>query len=111
LIEGSTLESDIHNQILLYGFLIAVVMGAVANKTNFCTMGAVSDWINMGKKGRLFAWFTAIAVAVTGVKVLQYTAGLSLDSTLPPYQTANFAWLRYILGGFLFGIGMTLAGG
>jgi len=29
----------------------------------------------------------------------------------PPYRTANFAWLRYALGGFLFGIGMTLGSG
>ena len=34
---------------LLWGaFLIALVMGAVVNKTNFCTMGAVSDLVNMG---------------------------------------------------------------
>src|SRR3569832_1998805 len=25
-------------------FAIALIMGAVVNKTNFCTMGAVSDW-------------------------------------------------------------------
>src|SRR5918999_939119 len=29
----------------------------------------------------------------------------------PPYRTANFAWLRYLVGGFLFGVGMTLASG
>ena len=28
-------------------FIIAFVMGAVVNKTNFCTMGAVSDLVNM----------------------------------------------------------------
>jgi hypothetical protein len=30
------------------GFIIGIVFGAVVNKTNFCTMGAVSDWVNMG---------------------------------------------------------------
>ncbi|WJW76007.1 YeeE/YedE family protein [Thiohalobacter sp. IOR34] len=98
-------------QVLLYGFLAAVILGAVAHKTNFCTMGAVSDWINMGKKGRLWAWFTAIAVALAGVLLLEGLGVASVDSTLPPYRTANFAWLRYILGGVMFGIGMTLAGG
>ncbi|VAW78489.1 hypothetical protein MNBD_GAMMA15-575 [hydrothermal vent metagenome] len=99
------------NQILLYAFIGAFALGAIANKTNFCTMGAVSDWINMGKTGRLWAWFTAIAVAILGVLALEAFAGVSVDKTLPPYRTANFAWLRYLLGGFLFGIGMTLAGG
>ena len=30
------------------GLVIGVLFGAIANKTNFCTMGAVSDWVNMG---------------------------------------------------------------
>ncbi len=105
------MESQPLQQVLLYAFIGAFALGAIANKTNFCTMGAVSDWINMGKTGRLWAWFTAIAVAILGVMALEAFAGVSVDKTLPPYRTANFAWLRYLLGGFLFGIGMTLAGG
>ena len=34
-------------------FLLAFVFGAVGNKTHFCAMGAVSDWVNMGDTGRL----------------------------------------------------------
>ena len=35
--------------IVVWGaFALAFVFGAVANKTNFCTMGAVSDVVNMG---------------------------------------------------------------
>ena len=42
---------------LLWGtFALALILGAVANKTNFCTMGAVSDWVNMGDTGRIRAW-------------------------------------------------------
>ncbi|MBU2479338.1 MAG: YeeE/YedE family protein, partial [Gammaproteobacteria bacterium] len=48
-------------------FAIALVLGVVANKTNFCTMGAVSDWVNIGDTGRMRAWLFAIAVAVLGV--------------------------------------------
>ena len=33
-------------------FALALIMGAVVQKTNFCTMGAISDWINMGEIGR-----------------------------------------------------------
>ena len=42
------MEFNIHAQVLVAVFLIAALMGAIANKTNFCTMGAVSDWVNMG---------------------------------------------------------------
>ncbi len=106
------MEFGIHQQILLSVFVVAVVMGAVANKTNFCTMGAVSDWVNMEDKGRLRAWLLAIAVAMAGVLVLETMGKVNLSgSTFPPYRTANFAWLRNVFGGLMFGIGMTLASG
>ncbi|WP_455376790.1 YeeE/YedE family protein [Kaarinaea lacus] len=110
------MELTIHQEILLYGFLLAVVMGALVNKTNFCTMGAVSDWVNMGDTGRLRAWIFAIAIAMGGLIILESSGLVDLDSyelkdLRPPYRMANFEWLRYILGGVMFGIGMTLASG
>ena len=90
-------------------FLIGIVFGAVANKTNFCTMGAVSDWVNMGDKSRLRAWLMAIGLAIVVSQLLQWQGLLDLSGAI--YLTTNFGWLGYILGGFLFGIGMTLASG
>jgi uncharacterized membrane protein YedE/YeeE len=90
-------------------FLIGIVFGAVANKTNFCTMGAVSDWVNMGDKSRLRAWFLAIGLAIVLSQALQARGVVDLGQAI--YLTNNFGWLGYILGGILFGIGMTLASG
>ena len=106
------MELTPHSQILLLVFGIAMVMGAVANRTNFCTMGAVSDWVNMGDRGRLRAWLLAMAVALVGVLALEASGVVALGTaTFPPYRTPNFSWLRYLLGGVLFGIGMTLGSG
>jgi hypothetical protein len=106
------MEFSIHLQILLAVFTIAAIMGAVANKTHFCTMGAVSDWINIGDTGRMRAWVFAMAVALVGVLALEAAGSINLYAeTFPPYRTANFAWLRYLVGGLLFGIGMTLGSG
>ncbi len=106
------MEFTIHNQVLLSVFVVAVVMGAIANKTNFCTMGAVSDWVNMGDTGRMRAWLLAMAVALIGVLGMEAANVISFSSgTFPPYRTENFAWLRYLLGGLMFGIGMTLGSG
>src|SRR5215470_15635057 len=87
-------------------------MGAVMAKTQFCTMGAVSDWINIGDTGRMRAWVFAMAVALAGVLALEAAGTVDLYAeTFPPYRSANFSWLRYILGGLMFGAGMTLASG
>ena len=92
-------------------FIIALVMGAVVNKTNFCTMGAVSDFVNMGDTGRMRSWFLAMAVAILGVTILEYTGLLNLSGSFPPYRNSNIVLAENILGGLMFGIGMTLASG
>ena len=90
-------------------FLLAFVFGAVASKTNFCTMGAVSDVVNMGDWNRMRMWLLAIGVAILGTAGLQLAG--AVDVTKSIYTTPNFAWLSYLIGGFLFGVGMTLASG
>ena len=102
---------EAHQALLLGAFLIALVMGAVVNKTNFCTMGAVSDFVNMGDTGRLRAWLFAIAVAVLGVSVLEYVGLVNPDESFPPYRGGLLLLAENVLGGLMFGIGMTLASG
>ena len=91
------------------GFALAFVFGAVANRTNFCTMGAVSDVVNMGSWGRMRMWLLAIAVAILGTHALQLAGLIDLSKSF--YVRPNLTWLSYILGGFLFGVGMTLGSG
>ncbi|MEO8134226.1 MAG: YeeE/YedE family protein [Betaproteobacteria bacterium] len=106
------MESGIHLQVVLLIFGIALVLGAVGQKTRFCTMGAVSDWVNMGDSGRMRSWVLAMAVALAGVTMLEATGTIDLSGeTFPPYRSASFAWLRYLVGGLLFGVGMTLGSG
>jgi uncharacterized protein len=90
-------------------FLLAFIFGAVGNKTRFCTMGAVSDWINMGDLGRMRMWLLAIAVALLGSSALHVAGVIDLGKSI--YPGPNFTWLSYIVGGFLFGVGMTLGSG
>lgn len=99
------------NTFVWSGFAIAFVMGAVVNKTNFCTMGAVSDMVNIGDTGRFRAWMLAIVVAITGVTVLEAFSLASPGDAFPPYRAGQLIWAENLLGGLLFGIGMTLASG
>ncbi len=90
-------------------FALAFLFGAVGNKTHFCTMGAVSDVVNMGDWNRMRMWLLAIAVATAGASALQLAGLVDLSKTL--YTAPRFTWLSYVLGGSLFGIGMTLGSG
>jgi len=92
-------------------FVIALLLGAIVNKTNFCTMGAVSDWVNIGDTGRFRAWLFAIAIALLGVTALESAGLVNVSAAFPPYRGAQLIWAENLLGGILFGIGMTLASG
>jgi len=90
-------------------FVLAFIFGAVGNRTNFCTMGAVSDWVNMGSLSRMRMWLLAIAVALIGTSALALAGVIDLSKSI--YPGPNFTWLSYLVGGFLFGVGMTLGSG
>jgi uncharacterized membrane protein YedE/YeeE len=103
--------SEAHNMVLGLIFIIALIMGAVVNKTNFCTMGAVSDLVNIGDTGRMRAWIFAMAIAIIGIILLESFDILNVDASRPPYRRSNFSWIEFMLGGFMFGVGMTLGSG
>ena len=92
-------------------FIISVVLGIVVNKTNFCTMGAVSDMVNIGDYGRFRAWVLAIAVATLGVSIFEYMGLVNVTETFPGYRGSQLIYIENILGGIMFGIGMTFASG
>ncbi|HQS57683.1 MAG: transporter [Gallionellales bacterium 35-53-114] len=95
--------------VVMWGLGLGVILGFIASKTNFCTMGAVSDVVNMGSWGRMRAWFLAIAVAIIGTNLLAYSGLLDLSHTI--YTGASFPILTFIVGGLTFGVGMTIASG
>ena len=105
------MEEEIASKVLILGFLIAAIMGFVGNRSQYCTMGAVADWINVGDTNRLRAWLFSIAVAVFGVSLLEFQQWIDIQETRPPYRMQSLPWLRFIMGGIMFGVGMTLASG
>ncbi len=105
----ATTAAEIGNLVIGGGFAISFVFGLVAAKTNFCTMGALSDIVNMGHWGRMRMWLLTIAVALLGTSALSYFGLVDLNKSVA--QRPVLPWLSLMLGGLIFGIGMTLAGG
>ena len=97
--------------LLTYISILGFILGFVVSKTNFCTMGAVSDWVNIGDLSRFKSWMFAAGIAILGVTILEYTSYININDSRIPYRNSVFFWPRYILGGLMFGIGMTYASG
>ena len=98
------------NLTIVWGaFALAFVFGVVAQRGNFCTMGAVSDIVNIGDWTRMRMWLTAMGIAILGANGMAYVGIIDLSKSI--YVTSNLTWLSYVVGGLCFGFGMTLASG
>ena len=96
-------------QVLAAAFLLSLIFGVITQRTHFCTMGAVSDIVNMGDWTRMRQWGLAIGVAMGGFALLAY-AGL-IDASKTIHASNRWFWLSGAVGGALFGFGMVLASG
>ncbi|MBL8458306.1 YeeE/YedE family protein [Zoogloea sp.] len=90
-------------------FGIGAVFGYAAQRSNFCTMGAIADIHIMEDWTRLRMWALAAATAVAGTTALQMAGQIDVHNSI--YTGSRLAWLSHLVGGLLFGVGMTLASG
>lgn len=96
-------------KVLWAAFILSIVFGAIAQRTHFCTMGAVSDIVHMGDWTRMRMWVMAMGVAMIGFYTLAAAGQIDPSKTL--YASTRLIWLSALFGGFLFGFGMVLASG
>lgn len=102
-IEGIT------QQVLWAAFALSVALGAIAQRTHFCTMGAVADIVNMGDWTRMRMWVLAMAVAMLGFNGMVALGWIDAGKTI--YAGSRLTWLSGVVGGAMFGFGMVLASG
>ena len=91
------------------GVVIGMVFGSILMRTNFCTMGSISDIVSFGDYRRFRAWVMAAAIAIVGAQLLDAAGVVVLTKSI--YLGANLNWFGHILGGLMFGYGMVFAGG
>ena len=96
-------------QVLWAAFALSVVFGAIAQRTHFCTMGAVADIVNIGDWTRMRMWLLAIGVAMLGFNAMVAAGWVEAGKSL--YAGPRLTWLSALVGGAMFGFGMVLASG
>lgn len=96
-------------RVLWVGFGLSVLFGAIAQRTHFCTMGAIADVVNMGDWTRARMWVLAIAVAMLGFNAMVAAGWVEARHTV--YAAPRLNALSAAFGGLMFGFGMVLASG
>lgn len=94
--------------VALIGFAGGALLGLAARLGRFCTLGAIEDFMYQNSDIRLRMWGLAIGIAGLATFAL-VLAGL-FDPAQTGYYRAGFSPLAHIIGGLLFGYGMSLAG-
>jgi uncharacterized membrane protein YedE/YeeE len=101
--------SSLGSQALLITLLITTALGAIMQKTSFCTLGAVSDGILMEDWSRMRQWCLAIGIAILGVGLMSHLGWIDVGKSF--YTGNRVLYLSTVIGSTLFGIGMVLASG
>jgi uncharacterized membrane protein YedE/YeeE len=89
---------------VLYGLLVGILFGFVLQRGRFCMNSAIRDTILLKDTTLLKSVGAAILVGMVGFALMSM-GGLVKISPTP------FFWGANLVGGFIFGIGMVLAGG
>lgn len=101
--------SQLSRAVLWAAFVIAFLLGAVMQKTSFCTMGAIADVFLMDSWDRLRQWSLAIGIAIIGFALMSSLGWI--DPLKSIYTSSKLLILSTLLGSTLFGLGMVLASG
>ena len=105
-------EADLRalsQQVLWAAFALSMAFGAIAQRTHFCTMGAVADIVAIGDWTRMRMWVLAMGVAIVGFNTMVWLTWVDPANSI--YGGVKFGWLSALAGGLMFGFGMVLASG
>lgn len=89
---------------IITGLLVGLVLGFVFQRGRFCVTGAFRDVFLAGNTRWFSAFILLIAVHAVGLMTLNTLGIITLESS-------PFPWVGSIVGGFIFGYAIILAGG
>ncbi len=99
----------LQHQVLGAALALGLAFGAIAQRTHFCTMGAVADVVNIGDWQRARMWALAIGVSMIGFNLMVALGWVKAADSI--YAAPALRWLSQAVGGLMFGFGMVLASG
>ena len=102
------------NKIMAWFVIIGLLLGMICQRSRFCIVASFRDPFMTGKSSSTVGIIAGLLIGLIGFTLIkQFGVGagdLSLRYRELTWVFPNF-WLRAPIGGFIFGLGMTIAGG
>ncbi len=100
---------DPTNWLIVGGLAIGGLFGFIAKHYRFCLVATISNVSLIRDYRYALAFSVTLLVAITGTQMLEILN--IVDISQSSYRNTRLDWLGVIVGGFMFGVGATLAGG
>jgi hypothetical protein len=101
------------NGVLAWFIISGLLMGLICQRSRFCIVKAFRDPFMTGESDGSVGVIAGLLITLVGFTAIKYFGigvGESLRAREMSWVFEQF-WLRGLIGGFIFGIGMTVAGG
>lgn len=103
------METDINLWLVGGGLVLGATFGFLAQRSRFCMVAAVSNYVLMRDKRQLDAYLAAVAVAVAGTAILEFSDWVQVAQSA--FRRPALNWAGALGGGLMFGVGAMMAGG
>lgn len=91
------------------GLAVGAVFAIVVQRFRFCLVAGVSSLLLIKDARQALAFATAMLVAISGTQLLEMMGIVAIADSA--YRNTTLDWFGAAVGGLVFGIGATLAGG
>lgn len=103
------------NPVMSWFIIIATLMGLISQRSRFCIVKSFRDPFMSGESHGTVGVIAGLAVSLVGFTAIKYfsigdISEVSQRARELTWVFPNF-WGKALLGGFIFGLGMTVAGG
>lgn len=104
-----------HNPVMTWFILIAGLMGLISQRSRFCIVKSFRDPFMSGETEGTMGVIAGLAVSLIGFTVIKYFGiGVFGEAGIRARELTwvfSHFWVKALIGGLIFGVGMTIAGG
>ncbi len=103
-----------YNPVMAWFVIIGLLMGLICQRSRFCIVKAFRDPFMTGEADGSVGVMAGLVVGLIGFTAIKFfgigVGDVSIRAREMTWVFPHF-WLRGLIGGFVFGLGMTVAGG